>query len=177
MGMLQDKEDLERWHAVEDPWGYQKHGDDALRVQRVLAELPARSFDRVLDIGCGQGFLTTRLPGAQVTGIDISENAIRHAKALESERIQFKIGSIFELSPEVLGTFDLVVITGVLYPQYIGQANTLIYKIVDRLLAPNATLVSVHIDDWYSSRFPYLLTKTLIYPYREYMHRLEIYSK
>ncbi|MEM7576709.1 MAG: class I SAM-dependent methyltransferase [Planctomycetota bacterium] len=40
--------------------------------------------DRILDVGCGKGFLlydwTQTLPGIEITGLDISEYALEHAK-------------------------------------------------------------------------------------------------
>lgn len=48
--------------------------------------------DKVLDIGCGKGFLlydfTQVLPGLEVHGIDVSDYAIEHAKPEVKDRIQ-----------------------------------------------------------------------------------------
>ena len=68
-------------------------------------------------------------------------------------------------------------ITGVLYPQYIGESKSLVYRIIDDLLAPDGILISVHINEWYSARFPYLRLKESYYSYREYTHLLETYVK
>ena len=73
--------------------------------------------------------------------------------------------------------FDLIVITGVLYSQYIGKSSSLIYKIIDSLLVPKGILVSVHINDWYNCQFPYLKLKQRFYNYRNYNHKLEIYTR
>ncbi len=177
MSILQPLSELEAWHANVDPWSYETHPHGHKRVQVLLSELPERTFERVLDVGCGQGYVTAQLPGASVTGVDISENAISHAKKLESDRLRFQVGGLFDLPSLFSVPFDLVVVTGVLYPQYIASAKTLAYRVVDKVLAPGGLLVSVHIDEWYSCRFPYFLSKTLSYPYRDYIHRLEIYEK
>jgi ubiquinone/menaquinone biosynthesis C-methylase UbiE len=67
---------------------------------------------RVLDVGCGSGFFTRRvagaLPGAEVTGVDIDERRIAHARALAGEgRVRFEVGDMERL-PFASGAFDLV---------------------------------------------------------------------
>jgi len=48
--------------------------------------------DRILDVGCGKGFLlydfTLVVPGVEVSGIDVSEYAIEHAKAEVKDRLR-----------------------------------------------------------------------------------------
>ncbi len=175
--MLQPIDDLEKWHSSNDPWGYETNPEDIKRKDILLSELPQKKYNNVLDIGCGHGFVTRDLPGRRVLGVDISHEAIRKAKAYETERIKFLQSSLFELNSKLSETFDLVVITGVLYPQYIGNAQTLVYVIIDKLLADSGILVCVHIDEWYKARFPYLLLSDYYYDYREYTHRLEVYIK
>lgn len=66
--------------------------------------------DKILDIGCGKGFLlydfTQALPGLEVAGIDISEYAIANAK--EEVRPFLQVGNAIDL-PFGDHTFDLVV--------------------------------------------------------------------
>lgn len=169
--------ELDQWYAESDPWHYYDNPEDTKRRAVLLGELPRRDYAATLDLGCGNGFLTNDLPGKNVVGIDISRRAIEHAQRHASERVRFLASDLFALSPSKVGTFDLVVITGVLYPQYIGQAVLLAQVIVDRLLNPGGVLASVHIESWYKARFPYLLAKQLTYPYREFTHLLEIYLK
>lgn len=176
--MIQKYSELNKFHEVSDPWAYEQTEGDKKRKQILLSEIPSKKFLNVLDIGCGQGFVTRDLPGAKVLGLDISENAIAHAKKYESDRMAFKSGSVFELNNLLKDEkFDLVIITGVLYPQYIGRSEVLVYDQVDKVLSPDGILISVHIDSWYSARFPYLLNKQVFYEYREYTHCLEVYYK
>ncbi|MDP1527461.1 MAG: class I SAM-dependent methyltransferase [Rhodocyclaceae bacterium] len=175
--MLQSLSDLEIWHSNPDPWGYETHPDDTLRKKILLAELPTREYAHVLDIGCGQGFITPHLPGRYISGVDISAEAITKARQLKDFRLNFRQESIFDLSLPPESGYDLIVITGVLYPQYIGNAHTLIYRIIDSQLADDGILVCVHIDEWYKARFPYLMLKEHFYAYREHTHRLEVYVK
>lgn len=65
---------------------------------------------RILDVGCGKGFLlhdfTKAVPGIEVTGIDISQYAIDHAKQEVRERLQ--VGNATAL-PFPDRHFDLVI--------------------------------------------------------------------
>ena len=147
---MQTKEEIEDWHSIKDPWQYNTHPDDKKRLEILLEELPKLNYKNVLDIGCGQGFLTKHLPGDHILGVDISNQAIKHAKTHNISNIDFKQASIFGLNEMLDKKFDLIVITGVLYSQYIGKSSSLIYKIIDSLLVPKGILVSVHINDWYN---------------------------
>jgi len=180
MNILQPIDELEKWWESPDPWGYENNPDDLNRRAMLLSVLPKKHYQKVLDIGCGNGFVTTRLPGKEIIGVDISANAIRHAKDRSKDfaHIQYLQHSIFDL-PELgwSDSFDLIVITGVLYPQYIGKSEKLAYMIFDDLLKKNGHLVSCHIEEWYHSRFPYITLEREYYPYREYVHILEAYEK
>ena len=181
---LQSKDEIEQWYDQEDPWNYEDSIEDRKRKDILLHELPEHTFRKTLDIGCGHGFVTRDLPGKHVIGIDISEKAIVQArklgipKKLQQRKFEYFAEDLFTLSPNVTKhKFDLILITGVLYPQYIGQANTLVYHIIDQLLAPDGILVSVHISEWYTARFPYLLLQEHHYPFHQFTHHMEIYSK
>jgi 2-polyprenyl-3-methyl-5-hydroxy-6-metoxy-1,4-benzoquinol methylase len=175
--ILQPIYELEEWHKSEDPWDYRNNSSDQHRLDFLLSEIPSYNYNNVLDIGCGQGFITTQLPGKRIYGVDISHHAINHAKKKNIDNIEFAQASIFELNEKFDQKFDLIVITGVLYPQYIGYSSNLIYLIIDKLLNKKGILVTVHIDEWYNCQFPFLKLKERYYPYREYNHKLEIYTK
>lgn len=174
---IQSREELESWYRIPDPWGYESNTDDLNRRAMLLSVLPKKRYERVLDIGCGDGFVTHRLPGAVILGVDLSEKAIEYAKRRETPHIEYRRLSLFELPAARLGHFDLVVITGVLYPQYVGNGHLLAYTIVDDLLESGGHLVCAHIAEWYRSRFPYVTVSREYYRYREYSHILEVYVK
>ena len=175
---LQSPDELDRWYGTADPWRYEENPDDARRRDVLLSELPERPYRSVLDIGCGEGFITRRLPGERILAVDLSEAAILRARERPDPRIEFRRGDIFGIVELAAGErFDLVVITGVLYPQYIGAAHSLVYHLVDQVLAPGGVLASVHIDEWYRARFPFLLLDSFVYPYREHLHRIEVYAR
>ncbi|MFH6963228.1 methyltransferase domain-containing protein [Flavobacterium plurextorum] len=174
--MLQKINDLDEWNDTEDPWGYNNNSQDHLRKIILLDQIPKREYENVLDIGCGQGFITNDLPGKNIYGVDISEKAIKYARK-NNKKVDYSTGSIFEIEKMFEIKFDLVIITGVLYPQYIGKSSSLIYLLIDKILKQDGILISVHINEWYSSQFPYFRINQLYYNYREFTHNLEIYSK
>lgn len=179
---IQTAQDLDIFYSVKDPWGYSSNPDDIIRREYLLTTLPKVSYDRVLDIGCGNGFLTYHLPGEFILGCDLSAKAIAWAQqqtiSIPNKKIRFMEASIFDLldKPQ-LGTFDLVVLTGVLYSQYIGKSTALIHEVIDNLLKTSGILVSCHIAEWHFCTFPYPLIDKIVYPYRQYTRQLEVYKK
>ncbi len=179
---MQSKNELDAFYKEADPWNYDSTPDDLARIERLLFELPARTYERVLDIGCGNGFVTERLPGQQITGCDISDRAVDWARRRvsvreDAHRFEFVQANIFDIAHRVTGPFDLIVITGVLYPQYIGKGFSVVREAVDALLRPGGVVASVHIDDWCNWRFPYTMLSCDLSPYRQYMHRIEVFLK
>lgn len=179
---IQHSDELNAFYEDADPWGYRQHPDDERRRLELLSVLPRRDYGRTLDIGCGNGFITFSLPGVEVVGIDISGKAIDWARSsaqgeAQPERFRFECRSLFESETRALGRFDLIVITGVLYEQYIGRGVSVVRCLIDDLLVDGGALVSCHIREWCSSRFPYTLLDTALYPYRDYTHQLEVFRK
>jgi len=181
MSPIQPIDELEKWWESDpDPWKYENDPADIKRRNILMSLIPEKEYERVLDIGCGNGFITLELPGKSVLGIDISENAIKHAKrrAGNQKRIEFRRASLFDIPFfEKQETYDLIVITGVLYPQYIGESKLLVYSIIDDILRPGGFLLCCHIAEWYSLKFPFYLVKNEFYPYKEYTHIYELYMK
>ena len=82
-----------------------------LPVARALAEhYELKPGQRVLDVGCGKGFLlyelTRAVPGLEVVGLDLSSYAIEHAK--EEVRPFLQVGNANSL-PFPDASFDLVI--------------------------------------------------------------------
>ena len=56
----QTKQELEDWYKKNDPWSYKTTNDDIIRKEKILSLL--ENYNTALDIGCGEGFITTDLP-------------------------------------------------------------------------------------------------------------------
>jgi tRNA (mo5U34)-methyltransferase len=74
----------------------------------------------VLDIGVRDGFFAFELErrGAEVTAIDImppTETGFAIAAEILGSGVKYVVGNVYDLAPERLGTFDLVLFLGVLY--------------------------------------------------------------
>jgi predicted TPR repeat methyltransferase len=176
--MVQSPNELERFYAKPDPWRFEDNPEDLGRRARLLSVIPPKRYSQVLDIGCGDGFITNRLPGESIIGVDLSANAVKYANEKAGPRISYMQKSLFDLSHiQWKNKFDLIVITGVLYTQYVGQAYLLVSTIVDDLLQSDGILICSHISEWYSFRFPYTTLAREYYQYREYTHVLEVYLK
>jgi SAM-dependent methyltransferase len=179
---IQEKGELDAFWRTEDPWQYRSTVDDRLRLAELKAALPRREYRRTLDVGCGDGFVTFELPGERVLGLDLSAEALAWARKAaaarpDGARFEFREASVFDLGSLALEPQDLVVITGVLYPQYIARGFAAIDATVQRLLAPGGILVSVHIGAWHPHGFGLTRLVQRRYAYRQYEHVLEVYQR
>lgn len=113
-----------------DYWdGDRKYGYGGYKYDgrwRTVAEAMAKHYrlkagDNVLDVGCGKAFLLYELmqvvPGLQVTGVDISEYAISHAK--DEVKNNLVVGKAQDLSQFPDNSFDLVISLTTLHNLYI----------------------------------------------------------
>jgi len=66
--------------------------------------------DIVLDVGCANGYSTSRQKGKKITGVDFSEAMITVATKLKSKRLHFTVGDIRNLQFESK-SFDIVYTT------------------------------------------------------------------
>jgi SAM-dependent methyltransferase len=105
----------ERAPGYEDGWLGRLHHEIAGRTAGLaLACVPAPR--RILDVGCGTGYLLRRLAAlapeaAELAGIDASPAMIEVAGAASADdRLRFSVGTAEQL-PFPAGTFDLVVST------------------------------------------------------------------
>jgi len=104
-----------RWRTVADP---------------IVEHYNLKPGDRILDVGCGKAFLlydfTQAIPGVEVTGIDISEYGIAHAK--EEVRPFLQACSATEL-PFADNSFDLVISINTLHNLYCFELDRALREI------------------------------------------------
>jgi SAM-dependent methyltransferase len=96
--------------------GYTYDGRWLPVATEIAAFYGLRAGDRVLEIGCGKGFLlydlTRAVPGLEVTGLDLSAYAVEHSK--EEIRPYLTVGDAAQL-PYADASFDLVLSLTTLY--------------------------------------------------------------
>src|SRR5260370_21627010 len=120
MGKSETDEVREFWNRVADDWQIQiGAAGDSNRVLNSDPVLWAFAGDvgglKVLDAGCGTGYLSRQLSdrGAVVAGIDISERMIDIARA-RHPNIDFRVDSCSEIRTVRNAEFDLVIANHVL---------------------------------------------------------------
>ncbi|MFM9101617.1 MAG: class I SAM-dependent methyltransferase [Cyanobium sp.] len=113
----QDWQYENQYRQQQDPWGYRTRAAEILKYKRlanlcwILSEGTPR---RIVDVGCGLGFLALDLAarGARVTAIDLSPTAVLRGEAYRppgSDEPVFAAASIMAM-PLADGSNDLIVI-------------------------------------------------------------------
>lgn len=128
-------------------------GDMALkrRARRVLEELQLKDGDKVLDLGCGDGYysyLLTRIPlGLKIIGIDSHINAIDSAKSrVPKEKATFIVGYAEEL-PFPKNYFNKIIMSEII--EHVTD-DTKVLKEARRVLRENGILVLTTPNKHYS---------------------------
>ncbi|MDE4915348.1 hypothetical protein PQI07_32725 [Methylobacterium sp. 092160098-2] len=84
------------------------------REDFILAAIPIMSFERVLHLGCADGSLTLRLPGASILGIippsQIVESSTQNG--VGCDRVRFACTDVAHVAQASMEAFDLIVVTG-----------------------------------------------------------------
>jgi len=88
-------------------------------AQALVDHYQIKPGDKILDVGCGKGFLlydfTKVVPNVEVIGIDVSEYAIKNAKAEIQNKL--RVGNATSL-PFADASFDLVISINTLHNLY-----------------------------------------------------------
>ena len=110
------------WHSFELPDGTLIEGANELEGQRrrigqfpIPADLTGK---RVLDIGAWDGWFSFEMErrGAEVMAIDNWDNPrFREMHAILRSRVEYRQFDMYDLTPERIGRFDIVLFMGVLY--------------------------------------------------------------
>jgi len=110
--------------------GYKYDGRWRPLAEKLIAHYGLQPGHKVLDIGCGKGFLVydfmQALPGLEVAGVDISEYAIANAR--DEVKPFVKVSNATEL-PFPDRTFDLVVSINTLHNLYIYHLKKALQEI------------------------------------------------
>jgi ubiquinone/menaquinone biosynthesis C-methylase UbiE len=100
-----------------------------------LADVQPR--DRLLEVGCGAGHVLQQFPQTRRTGIDLSANMLRRARARLNHTVSLLRGSADRL-PCASGAFDVVLCTEVL--EHVPDPSAVIGELM-RVAAPGARVV------------------------------------
>lgn len=146
--MAQDMINNEIYHSLNDRW-YEAsdHPIALLRCESkfngdwIISQLAETEPEenKVLDIGCGGGFLCNRLGdmGFQVTGVDLSRDAIEVAKKHDvSGKVKYSIADATQL-PFFRASFDVVTCLDLL--EHVESPDAVIAEI-SRVLKPGGFL-------------------------------------
>jgi SAM-dependent methyltransferase len=102
------------------------HATRSAMIEPVVREaLAAAGPDAtVLDLGCNEGWFAHRAlewGASRVVGLDVREANVRRATlvqrhfGIDPEQLRFERANVFELDPARLGTFDVVLVLGLIY--------------------------------------------------------------
>lgn len=153
---MQTKDELDRWYTQRDPWNYYHQKDDQKRKEIILSYLG--HYERALDIGAGEGFITKDLPAVSIEAIEISDRA--------AERLPKNVRRVH--TPR--GKYDLIIATGVFYDQYDWrQMHEWVLK------HANGTVLTSNIKSW-EHPLPLTPIKETEFIYRDYIQHLCVYS-
>jgi cyclopropane fatty-acyl-phospholipid synthase-like methyltransferase len=102
-----------------DPWDFAASAYEREKYDATIAALCARRFDSVLEIGCSIGVLTARLAGHcnRLLAIDVVDSALDLARerCAPLSNVRFANFCMPRDWPRICDTFDLIVLSEVLY--------------------------------------------------------------
>jgi len=120
-----------RWDKKAQNWDHQlldkhthlnqnKEYDNFIALSKEIALLFNNKTDNFLEVGCGTGLVSEALSPYfnNGTGIDISNNMIVESKKKNIQNINFYKKSLFNLTKDIDGSFDLIVSRGILISHY-----------------------------------------------------------
>lgn len=113
-----DPAELEKFASLAHRWWDKTsefkplHAINPLRL-KFIDDLVGLDGKRVLDVGCGGGILSESMAekGADVTGIDLGDKALKVAKLHQLEsgsKVDYRLVSVEDLAKEQPASFDVV---------------------------------------------------------------------
>ncbi|MBB3105782.1 SAM-dependent methyltransferase [Psychrobacter luti] len=130
-----------------DPWQYQTRWYEKRKRDMCLAVLPKTQYNNAVELGCGNGVFSALLSSRcqALISIDGNTQAVQLAKQrlTESSHVSVIQGVIPDALPTTKPTFDLIVISEILYYLSPNDINTVITWIKQNL-AVGGTLLCCH---------------------------------
>ncbi|HET7180009.1 MAG TPA: class I SAM-dependent methyltransferase [Chryseosolibacter sp.] len=123
---------LDRGHPLWKEWTLR-----AFTMRRLLSYLERRNARKILEIGCGNGWLCHRLadlPNVEVAGIDVNETELLQGSRVfaNAKNLTFIYGDIFRVPP--LTPFDHIILSASLqyFPDALHLLRGLMHHLSDR---------------------------------------------
>ena len=130
-----------------DPWQYKTRWYEKRKRDMCLAVLPKAQYDNAIELGCGNGVFSALLAPRchALLSVDCNKQAIQLAKQrlAESSHVRVLQGVIPDSLPTAKTTFDLIVISEILYYLSPNDIDTVIFWIKQNL-AIGGTLLCCH---------------------------------
>ena len=117
-------------------------GKNKLRRRFVREYVEARSGERLLDIGCGPGDLSTFCHDVDYIGFDVNRAYINSAQRRFGDHGAFHTGAIDQLAEHLEGSCDITVVVGVLH-HVSDEAAVELVKAARRCLREGGRFIAV----------------------------------
>ncbi len=163
---MQPKEDIEKSYETPDPWGYQTNPEDKKRYMAIMGLIRTQGifWARAIDICCGEGWITSRLPAKVIHGIEISDNA--------AARFPQSMTRVHK--PD--GKYELILSTGCLYAHYDWKA---IVGHIREAATRGSVIVISNIESWELKEAVAMIPgKQFLearYPYNEHYQKARVF--
>lgn len=132
---------------LENPLVYQAFqvsgGFFGARLVALRKHVRFRGDERIVDVGCGPGYLRRYLPeSCQYLGFDTDERYIRHALASGQKNAEYRLSEFNAASAREVAPVDVVMMCGLLHHLTDEQAKDLLLA-AGSALAPNGRLMTL----------------------------------
>jgi 2-polyprenyl-6-hydroxyphenyl methylase/3-demethylubiquinone-9 3-methyltransferase len=170
----------ERWYtAFDDPIALLR-AESKAKLPWVLSEINKGQFvstTKVLDVGCGGGFLSNALGeyGFEVTGVDLSQESLKVAKSHDKTgNVKYIAADAYHL-PFADGAFDVV--TAMDFLEHVDKPNKVIAE-CSRVLKPEGIFIYHTFNrNWFSWFVIIKLVEWLVKNTPKDMHILKLFIK
>lgn len=117
-------------------------GAKRARRKSVRLYAPAKPGQRILDIGCGTGYVVEYFPNTEYIGFDTDQAYINYAKNRYGNVGTFYCQEFNDVAADKNGVFDLVIMNGLLHHLDDNSVKLLLER-VKKVLKPDAYVVTL----------------------------------